>query len=108
MPANKAIRKMAIIMTYAMVINVFFVLVEVFTVSYARIPEHVEHFEYLYCRVGEFSLAPWMWISAWFAVAALAILLTPAWRNRMLPLGLRTGFHLALAGKGPGLDRRRF
>ncbi len=40
-------------MTYAMAINVFFVLVEIFTVFYAAIPEHTAHFEYLYLLGGE-------------------------------------------------------
>jgi len=79
---EEAIRKLAVIMTYAMAINVFFVLVEVFTVFYAAIPEHAVHFEYLYLLGGAHTLAPWMWISALCAIAALAILLTPAWRSR--------------------------
>jgi len=84
-----AIRKLAIIMTYAMAINVFFVLVEVFTVFYAAIPEHTMHFEYLYLLGGGHNLAPWMWVSAVFAVAALVILFTPAWRRTQLPLACR-------------------
>ena len=87
MRVSKAIRKLAVIMTYAMAINVFFVLVEVFTVFYAGIPEHVEHFAFLYLLGGDRTLAPCMWVSDAVCIAALAILLTPAWRNRMLPLG---------------------
>lgn len=99
-----AIRKLSVIMTYAMAINVFFVLVETFTVFYARIPEHIEHFEFLYANArGEFSLAPWMWISAGCAVVALAILLTPAWRNTMLPLGCVLVFISLWLEKGLGL-----
>ena len=52
-------------MTYAMLINVFFVLVETFTVFYAAFPEHMEHFEYLSCGLGgNHILVPWMWLSA--------------------------------------------
>jgi len=102
--SEEAIRKLSVIMTYAMAINVFFVLVEVFTVFYAKIPEHLEHFEFLYTSVGGgFSLAPWMWISAGCAVAALAILLAPAWRNRMLPLGCMLVFISLWLEKGLGL-----
>lgn len=98
-----AIRKLATIMTYAMAINVFFVLVEVFTVSYAAIPEHTAHFEYLYLLGGRHNLAPWMWISALFAMAALAILLTPAWRRALLPLACVLVFTSLWLEKGLGL-----
>jgi len=99
-----AIRKLSVIMTYAMAINVFFVLVETFTVFYAKVPEHIEHFEFLYTNIaGGYSLAQWMWISATSAIAALAILLTPAWRNRMLPLGCVLVFVSLWLEKGLGL-----
>ena len=45
---KEAIAKLAVIVTYAMAINVFFVLVELFTALYSDIPEHVAHFEYLF------------------------------------------------------------
>jgi molybdopterin-containing oxidoreductase family membrane subunit len=98
-----AIRKLAIIMTYAMAINVFFVLVEVFTVFYAAIPEHTMHFEYLYLLGGGHNLAPWMWVSAVFAVAALVILFTPAWRRTQLPLACILVFISLWLEKGLGL-----
>ena len=99
-----AIRKLSVIMTYSMAINVFFVLVEIFTVFYAKVPEHVEHFEFLYTNAaGEYSLAPWMWISTGCALAALAILLTPGLRNRVLPLGCALVFVSLWLEKGLGL-----
>jgi molybdopterin-containing oxidoreductase family membrane subunit len=98
-----AIRKLAIIMTYAMAINVFFVLVEVFTVFYAAIPEHTAHFEYLYLLGGGHNLAPWMWVSALFAIAALVILFTPAWRRALLPLACILVFASLWLEKGLGL-----
>jgi molybdopterin-containing oxidoreductase family membrane subunit len=97
------IRKLAIIMTYAMAINVFFVLVEVFTVFYAAIPEHTEHFEYLYLLGGGHNLAPWMWVSGVFAIAALIILFTPAWRRSQLPLACILVFVSLWLEKGLGL-----
>jgi molybdopterin-containing oxidoreductase family membrane subunit len=90
-------------MTYAMAINVFFVLVEVFTVYYAAIPEHTAHFEYLYLLGGGHNLAPWMWVSAIFAVAALAILFTPALRRTQLPLACILVFISLWLEKGLGL-----
>ncbi len=100
---EQAVRKLAVIMTYAMAINVFFVLVEIFTVLYAGIPEHVEHFDYLYLPGGDHNLAPWMWLSALFAIGALTILMTPAWHSRMLPLGCVLVFGSLWLEKGLGL-----
>ncbi len=100
---EQAIRKLAVIMTYAMAINAFFVLVEAYTVIYAGIPEQVEHFEYLYLLGGDHNLAPWMWLSALLAIGALAILLTPAWRSRLLPLGCVLVFGSLWLEKGLGM-----
>jgi Ni/Fe-hydrogenase subunit HybB-like protein len=99
-----AIRKLAVIMTYAIAINVFFVLVEMFTVFYAGIPEHMEHFRYLYWGFGEgHNLVPLMWTSAFFAIAGLVVLLTPAWRKPLLPLACSLVFVSLWLEKGLGL-----
>ncbi len=101
---DEAIGKLAVIMTYAMAINVFFVLVEVFTVFYSGIPEHTEHFEFLYTGIARsHNLAPWMWVSSLFAIAALAILFMPAWRRRLLPIGCLLVFGSLWLEKGLGL-----
>ena len=47
---KEAIQTLAKIVTYAIIINVFFVLLEVFTVFYSGIEEHMQHFKYLYFR----------------------------------------------------------
>ena len=47
-PGKEAIQALAKIVTYALTINVFFVLVEMFTGLYTHIPEHVHHFEYMF------------------------------------------------------------
>jgi molybdopterin-containing oxidoreductase family membrane subunit len=84
---EQAIRKLAVIMTYALTINIFFLVVEAFTVFYSRIPEHMAHFEYLYTGLdGNHSLVPWMWLSTLFSVAALVLLLVPSWRTSRLLL----------------------
>jgi molybdopterin-containing oxidoreductase family membrane subunit len=87
-----------------MAINVFFVLAEVFTVFYAGIPEHIEHFKFLYLGLGgNDNLVPWMWISALFAVAALALLFTPRWRKKLLLLACVLVFASLWLEKGLGL-----
>lgn len=101
---DEAIRKLGVIVTYAMVLNVFFVLVEMFTVFYGHIPAHMEHFDYLYLGLaGSFNLVPWMWASALFAIVALVLLLTPAWRKRWLAPACVLVFASLWIEKGLGL-----
>jgi molybdopterin-containing oxidoreductase family membrane subunit len=45
---RKAISTLAVIVTYAMLVNVFFLLMELFTSFYSQIPSLVEHFEIMY------------------------------------------------------------
>jgi Ni/Fe-hydrogenase subunit HybB-like protein len=79
---QQAIRKLGVIVAYAMSLSVFFVLLELFTVFYSRIPEEMEHFRFLFVGLdGDRHLAPWMWISALAAVIALVLLLVPRLRN---------------------------
>ncbi|HUY94476.1 MAG TPA: NrfD/PsrC family molybdoenzyme membrane anchor subunit [Terracidiphilus sp.] len=101
---EKAIGKLAVIMTYAIIINVFFVLVETFTVFYGNIPEHIEHFDFLYTGLdGVHTLVPWMWLSAAFAIAAIVLLLSPRFRRRLLPLSCALVFLSLWIEKGLGL-----
>jgi molybdopterin-containing oxidoreductase family membrane subunit len=81
-PGREPIRKLSLIVTYAMVVNVFFVLLELFTVFYSQIPDHVEHFEFLFVGLdGNTSLVPWMWASMILAAVSLVLLLTPRTRG---------------------------
>lgn len=101
---QEAIHTLAVIMTYAFLINAFFVLVEVFTVFYARIPEHMEHFTYLYLARGRnLTLAPWMDLSILFATGAIVLLLVPAWRKKFLPWSCTLVFVSLWLEKGLGL-----
>lgn len=78
-----AINKLGLIVTYAMCINVFFILMEIFTAFYSNIPEHLEHFRYLYFGLeGKSRLVPWMWTSVFLSVLALVFLLIPQLRRR--------------------------
>lgn len=101
---EEAIRKLAVIMTYATVINIFFVLVETFTVFYSHIPEHMEHFDFLYLgRGGIHTLVPWMWLSALFSIVAIGLLLSPSLQHRMLALSCTLVFLSLWIEKGLGL-----
>jgi len=81
-PGKEAIQKLAEIVTYAMLLNVFFVAMELFTALYSDIPEHVLHFQFLFMGLeGNNTLAPWMWLSVVLAVVALVILVNPSTRR---------------------------
>ena len=77
-----AIQKLALIVTYAMIINVFFILMEVFTALYSRIPEDMAHFAYLFVGLkGQAPLVPWMWTSVSLAALSLVLLIVPRYRK---------------------------
>jgi molybdopterin-containing oxidoreductase family membrane subunit len=79
---KEAIQKLALIVTYGMILNIFFLLMEVFTAFYSRIPEHMEHFQYLFFGLeGHGALVPWMWTSVILALISLALLIPPRTRN---------------------------
>jgi molybdopterin-containing oxidoreductase family membrane subunit len=87
-PGREAIRELSLIVTYALSVNIFFVIVELFTGLYSDIPEHVHHFQYLFFGLeGKSALAPWMWLSVSLAVLSLVLLLIPTLRTneRVLP-----------------------
>ncbi len=81
-PGKEAVRKLGLIITYAMCANVFFILMEFFTAFYSSIPEHIHHFQYLYFGLdGHNTLVPWMWSSAILAIVSLVFLLIPKYRE---------------------------
>ncbi|MBM3791725.1 MAG: menaquinol oxidoreductase [Acidobacteria bacterium] len=81
-PGKEPVQKLSVIVTYAMLVNVFFVLMELFTVFYSRIPEHMEHFKYLFVGLeGHAALVPWMWASVLLAVLSLILLIPPRFRR---------------------------
>jgi molybdopterin-containing oxidoreductase family membrane subunit len=82
-PGKEAIQGLARIVAYAMAVNVFFVLLEIFTVFYSQIPEHMRHFEYLIAGLaGHGKLVPWTWIYAILTILPLIFLINPATRRR--------------------------
>ncbi|MBT8379062.1 MAG: polysulfide reductase NrfD [Ignavibacteria bacterium] len=81
-PGKEAVQKLALIITYAMAANIFFILMEFFTAFYSSIPEHIHHFQYLYFGLdGHTTLVPWMWASAILGVTALILLFIPKIRK---------------------------
>ena len=81
-PGREQIQSLAKIVTYAIILNVFFFLCELFTVFYSQIPEHMTHFNYLFAGLhGHGILVPWMWASLALMVLAIVLLVIPATRR---------------------------
>ncbi|MDX1776602.1 MAG: NrfD/PsrC family molybdoenzyme membrane anchor subunit [Desulfobulbales bacterium] len=80
---QEAIQKLVTIVTYAALINIFFVLLEFFTAYYSNIPGHMHTLDYLFFGLhGEGQLVPWMRVSTIFGIIAIVMLLVPATRKR--------------------------
>lgn len=81
-PGREQIQSLAKIVTYAIIINVFFFLCEIFVVFYSRIPSHMDHIKYLFFGLhGHNALVPWMWTSAVFMVTSIILLVNPVTRK---------------------------
>jgi len=79
---KEAIGKLATIVTYAMLVNVFFVAVEMFTAIYSDMPHHLHAFEYMFVGLhGHSALVPWMWVGAVLSICAVVLLLFPRVRS---------------------------
>lgn len=105
-PSDKAIQSIAVIVTYAMILNVFFFLLELFTALYSGIHEHKLHFELLYFGLEDNNfLVPWMWTSVVLALISLILLITPNFRKNtnLLALACFTTFFSIWIDKGLGL-----
>jgi molybdopterin-containing oxidoreductase family membrane subunit len=88
-PGREAIRKLAVIVAYAMAINLFFVLVELFTALYSNMPHHLHPFEYLFVGLhGHAALTPWMWVGAALTACAVVLLLFPRVRGNHITLAI--------------------
>ncbi|MDY6791594.1 MAG: NrfD/PsrC family molybdoenzyme membrane anchor subunit [Thermodesulfobacteriota bacterium] len=81
-PGKEQIQSLAKIVAYAISINVFFFLCEIFTVFYANIPEHTDHIKYLFVGLhGHGVLVPWMWTSMVLMVISIILLVNPITRK---------------------------
>ena len=78
---RRAIGTLAKIVCYAIILHIFFFLLEVFTVFYSNIPSHMTHFQYLYFGLhGHGVLVPWMWAALAMGLGSILLLLVPHWR----------------------------
>ncbi len=105
-PGKEQIRTLAGIVTYAMILNVFFFLLETFTAFYSQIPGHMHTIQYLFGGLhGHTGLVPWMWAATFFAAVALVLLIVPAARRAedVLAVACVCVFIACYIDKGVGL-----
>lgn len=105
-PGREQIQTLAKIVTYAILVNVFFFFCELFTVFYSRIPEHMDHFYYLFYGLqGKGWLVPWMWFSIVGMCIAALLMVSPKIRQNETTLALTCGLIILTTyiDKGLGL-----
>ena len=88
-PGRQQIQTLAKTVAYAICINVFFFLCEVFVAFYSQIPGHMDHIKYLFVGLhGHGVLVPWMWASMIFMVIGIVLTVTPATRKNETSLAI--------------------
>jgi molybdopterin-containing oxidoreductase family membrane subunit len=109
-PGKEPIQAVGKIVAYAMSVNVFFILLEVFTAFYSNIPGHMHSFEYLFVGIeGHGKLVPLMWTSVILAAVSLFLLIPPGFRKNesilvfacitvFISLWIDKGFGLVIGG----------
>jgi len=102
---DRALFKIAELMAYAMFLNLFLLLSEMFKEYYSN-TVHMASLKYLYEGLhGHNALVPWIWVGTIMNLVAFIIFLFPAMRKRLSTLNI--GCILIIAGvwieKGPGL-----
>ena len=105
-PGKDAVKTLSTIIVYAMCVNVFFYLLELFTAFYSQIPGHMEPMLFLFSGHGGHLawVSYWMWAAVIMAFASLAILIPPQWRTGpLLPLALIMLVAASWIDKGLGL-----
>jgi molybdopterin-containing oxidoreductase family membrane subunit len=105
-PGKEAIQSLGKIVTYCMLINVFFLGLELFTAFYSQIPGHMHAFVYLYAGLhGHNQLVPIMWVSSILAAIAVFMLVFPQIRKNesLLAVACVATFFSLWIDKGFGL-----
>ena len=101
---RRQIRTLGSIVTYAMILNVFFFVLEFFTAFYSQIPGHMQPILYLFFGLeGHAKLVPWMWTAAFFAILSVVMLVIPAVRR-----DLRDPYGRLYLHRDRHLDRQGF
>jgi len=105
-PGKEQIQSLAKIVAYAITINVFFFLCEIFVVFYSQVPEHMDHIKYLFVGLhGHGVLVPWMWTSMILMLVSIILLVNPITRKNegVLTVACITTFVGTWIDKGLGM-----
>jgi len=105
-PGKEQIQSLAKIVSYAILINVFFFFCELFTVFYSQIPEHMLHFQYLFYGLdGKARMVPWMWFAITGMSVAAILMVFPKIRHNEKTLAMTCGLIIITTyiDKGLGL-----
>ena len=82
-PGKKAINRLAVIITYAMCVNIFFFLLEVFTSFYSNMPGHMAPLIYLFKGIdGHTMMVPFMWTAVVLGLGCLLFLIPTEVRQK--------------------------
>ena len=105
-PGTQAIKTLAKIITYAMCINVFFFMLEIFTAFYSGVPGHQAPIIYLFSGwEGHSEWVAFMWTAATLAILSLILLIPAKLRDNhaLLPWSLAILILATWIDKGIGL-----
>jgi len=91
-PGREQIQSLAKTVAYAICINVFFFLCEIFVAFYSNIPGHMHAIKYLFMGLeGHASLVPWMWSSMALMLIGIILTVNPATRRNETTLAVACG-----------------
>lgn len=105
-PGREQIQSLAKIVTYAIILNVFFFICEVFVAFYSNIPGHMDSIKYLFVGLhGHGAYVPWMWASIIMMVLGIILLVPPVTRRNetVLVVACLLVFFGAWIDKGMGM-----
>lgn len=103
---TEAIMSVAKIITYAMCVNIFFYLLEMFTAFYSNIPGHKSPIIYLFSGLDGYNQwVPYMWVAVITAAISLVLLIPAKIRDnhKVLPWALMLLVIATYIDKGIGL-----
>jgi Ni/Fe-hydrogenase subunit HybB-like protein len=101
-PGKEQIQSLAKTVAYAITINVFCFLCEIFVAFYSNIPGHLHSIKYLFAGLhGHGSLVPWMWASMALMVMGIILTVNPATRKNEASLA----FGCAVVIVGTWIDK---
>jgi Ni/Fe-hydrogenase subunit HybB-like protein len=88
-PGREQIQSLAKTIAYAISVNVFFFLCEIFVTFYSQIPEHMDHIKYLFVGLqGKGMYVPWMWASMILMVIGIILTVNPSTRKNEAALAV--------------------